>query len=488
MKTKTTIKHILLALTVMVSVTACKKDKKSDPAPPPPVNAITLTALKALSTGASVRVSDNTKISGVVISDVSNKNIDPKTVILQDPASQTGIIIIFDAAQTFALGDQVEVNISNQTLAQVNGEIELTNVAAANAKKTGTGTITAKAATAADITTNKAAWDGTLVSIASADLALTGGNGKYSGTLTIANSTGTLTSNVLAGASFENTAYPVSVSSITGIVRTSGNDIRIDIRKPADVVTGTVTRLVTEDWTNLALNTPFDKRVTWDLYDAGPWTTAAGAWNSGAQAYFFPGSQFDADFTAAGKSYVYMIEQQPPFPTSSIYGTLSNNFTNLAGLKQVSVTFAGSKMNGDKLFTPFTNTTYTGANKVLWYSVLPFDASKDYFQIAIVPYYINSVLINPTNSANPAAAALAYLTSAKYTQTGKFSTVTWTLPTKDQLVAAGVSSSDADNWLTNPTFAIVNLSTRTTLTLDNTNHIAGGVYAPILIDKVVLGF
>jgi uncharacterized lipoprotein YehR (DUF1307 family) len=102
MKTIKTMKQTLFVLAIALSIVSCKKNNEVIP-----VSAITITDLKALSTGASVKVPDGKKISGIVISDISAKNVDSKTVVLQEAADKPGIIINFDAAQTFMLGDQL---------------------------------------------------------------------------------------------------------------------------------------------------------------------------------------------------------------------------------------------------------------------------------------------------------------------------------------------------------------------------------------------
>lgn len=453
MKTKTTIKQAMLALTIALSIVSCKKDP--DPTPPTPAQTITFTDLKALSTGASVKIPDGKKITGIVISDVSSKNIDSKTVILQEATDKPGIILTFDAAQTFALGDQLEVIVSNQTLAQVNGEIEITNVPAVNATKIGTGTIAGKATTTAAIATNKAAWNGTLVTISATELS--GGNGKFTGSLTIKDAAGTVKSNVLAGAPFENTAYPVSVTSVMGIVRISGADVHVDIRKAADVVTGAITRVVTEDFSNVtALSvSPGDLP---NYIGGNGFTTAAGSWNTdpGSPQFIYmglmPGSQFDSDFTSPARTYVYTGQTTP---SGTINGASHSSYNNLVGVKQVSVTFAGSKMSGTVF--PYNSSLV---------EVKAFDASQDYFQIGLLP--------------SCAVSFDLLKLSPQYNKASEFNTMTYIVPTKDELVASGIDPATADDWLKRPNFYFINYSIRTA----DQNQ----VLAPILYDKIVFGF
>jgi hypothetical protein len=494
MKTTTTMKQTLLALTIALSIVSCKKDKKSDPAPTPQ-QTITFENLLKLSTGASVKAPDNTKITGIVISDVSNKNIDPKTVVLQEATGKAGIVVTFTAAQTFALGDQVDVNISGQTLAQVNGEVELTNIPAANAKKSGTGTITPAMTNAAAIVKNAAAMDGTLVTIPATGFSGTSAN--YTGTLTVTDSTGTVSSNVLAGAAFENTAYPVSLSSLTGIVRISGTTVRVDIRGTADAETGAVTRIVTENFINVTGDPNYADPGSPTILNpaslfARPdgFTTAQGPWaqsgtpNGVDLCYLLPGSKYDADFTTKDRSYVYLIRGAESNKTINQLGSVNyggnsimNNFTNLAGLKTVSITFAGSKMSGPGVLAGSAQWGFPDLD------VLPFNPATDYIQIGVIPVDDQGRGVGTLISDG----SVLLTKSAQYTNLGVFYTLTWTVPTKAQLIAAGnspgVNVDQTAAWLANPNFAIINMSNKAA-----GDDLVGLQMTPVLIDKVVFGF
>ncbi|MET0636073.1 MAG: DUF5689 domain-containing protein [Chitinophagaceae bacterium] len=471
MKTTTTIKQGILALGITFSIIACKKEKKDpDPTPPTEVKAITLTDLKALSTDASVKVPDGKKISGIVISDVSGKNTDSKTLVLQEATDKPGIIIYFDAAQTFALGDQLEVNISNQTMAQVNGEIVLNNVPVINAKKTGTGIIAAKMTTAAAIATNKASWDGTLVQLPAG--AYSGGNGKFIGTLTYTDTTGAVKSNVLAGASFENTDYSTSIDGITGIVRINGNDVRVDVRNATDVNTA-VKYLVTEDFKNVTVNRP-NGRVT-------SYTTTNGQYNvlNAENNYIFPLA--GDDFLDQSKKYIYLT--QPDY-----ISTVTSETVNLKGLKTIGVNFAGSKYTGNiDINAPGEPNGSDIKN------VLPFDPSKHKIGINLYAYSDNF-------GAFP-------LETYEFNAVGQFNTITFKFPTSVDEFAnmivttkipdwAGVFSLDdakllAADFMANIKIGVSNHSVNRVTNKDNyqgDNPAAKNDSQPIVIDKIVFGF
>lgn len=416
MKANTNWKLLLPMLLILVGIAACKKTNNDTPTPPPvEVKSITITELRALSTGASVKVPDGRKVKGIVISDASAKNIDAKTVVLQEATDKPGIVVTFDAAQNFATGDEVEVIISNQTLAQVNGEITLQNIPAANVKKTGTGTITPRTTTIADINTNKAAWNGTLVTIADG---LFNGSGKYTGTLTYTSSNTSIKSQVISGASFENTDYPAIVSGLTGVIRISGNDIFLNIRSVSDVK-ASESFVVVEDFSGatpsiystlrsiaanqqlykLPMKTAFTNKYGAKLGEwigqGLPYNLTLGTSSTNIIKNIASGSNDpDASFLTPGKNYFCIMPYastalfaQIIDPSSTRFATEWSNFSGsitlnrgsgsddlLKGIKSVTIILAGSKMQLSE-FDPAsaitTNITYNTT----------FDPQKDGFSV-----------------------------------------------------------------------------------------------------------
>jgi hypothetical protein len=460
MKTIKTMKQTLFVLAIALSIVSCKKNNEVIP-----VSAITITDLKALSTGASVKVPDGKKISGIVISDISAKNVDSKTVVLQEAADKPGIIINFDAAQTFMLGDQLEVNISNQTLAQVNGEVILSNIPAANAKKTGTGTIAAKAVTVAALLTDKTLLNGTLVQLPAGTFS--GGNGQFTGTLSYTDASGTIKSTVLAGAAFENTDYAPGIDGITGIVRINGSDIRVDLRNASDVTTS-IKYILTEEFK--------DAVITKNDYDnINGFTTSNGQYTAVnfTLNYFLPLAK--DDFLDKNRKYLYLT--QPYFRQSFNTGTV-----NLKGLKNISLTFAGSNYTGD-----LDVVTNIGTLKVL-----PFDAAKH--KVGVNIYAVGD---------NYGPFPLATFESNAI---GQFNTVNFKFPsTVDEFVAllvntkdpnwAGLSATDAkpiaEDFMAHIKIGIANYSTNR---VTNMNPDPGDGYpamadsAPVIIEKINFGF
>jgi hypothetical protein len=466
MKTNRTLRQIALLFTVLVSITACKKDKKDpEPTPPGELKAITITELKALSTSASVKIPDLRSVKGIVISDVSAKNIDSKTIILQEAVGKPGIVVTLNAANTFAAGDELELTVSNQTLAQVDGEVVLQNLPLANVKKTGTGTITPAETTISAIMAAKSTVDGTLVKIAATELS--GGNGNYEGSLTIKDATGQLSTQILSGAAFAGDPYPASVSSITGIVRISGNVLRIDMRKPSDVVIGNITRVVTETFSGADFYLTDEQRENLDLSKHYPlmgyFSTPVGlAWQPRRNLFVYdikaPGQEGDKLFlTDATKKYIYLSKD-------NYIGTMGETVTNTKGLKSVTITFAGSKRTTayyDYAEFDFVNGEFKYVLKNENIDLGAFQEGQDYLQLSVTP-------AGQIGGAPLIAQDFNFVQSTdfKFNNTGQFYEVTYTVPTEAELKALNVDDGTIKEFLANPQISISNTSSRSLLIID----------------------
>src|ERR1043165_3810966 len=96
--------------------------------------------IRGLHQGSDVTIPSGKSVKGIVISDGTNGNTDPKNLVLQDTTG--GIVIRFVSNHSFAPGDEVTVDVSGLTLTDYNGLYEITNTPNGNASVTGSGTIT----------------------------------------------------------------------------------------------------------------------------------------------------------------------------------------------------------------------------------------------------------------------------------------------------------------------------------------------------------
>lgn len=473
MKTNSTWKLWMMTLAIFAGLSACSKKEGSEPAPQPvDVKTITITELRALSTGAPVKLPEGRKFKGIVISDAAAKNIDTKTVVVQEATDKPGIIITFDAAQNFAMGDEIEVTASNQTLAQVNGEIVLQNVPAASAKKTGTGTITPRTVTIADLNTNKSTWGSTLVSINATDL--TSADSKYKGTLTVSDASGSISATVLSGASFENTNLPASISKINGIIRLNNNNAQLYLRNTSDVSAGSISKSITIDFLNAVTDTlgnapKYDDARAMYLADGFKTTPDVGNWGVNINGFYkpFPFINVAGDESITnGKSYFYLTDYFNQTTGLAVNATKGQ----LKGLRKVTVTFTYSKAPTANMYGAFG-----------WepYDVAPMTPSaQNKIQIGIGAGYAdpennNTVYLLARNSN---LEDLFEVKSPEYSEAGKEYTMTYTMPTEADAKAKGAFDAAIAKYLKYPTFIIYN---RCKMVDDG--------YYPVIIKKVVLG-
>jgi DNA/RNA endonuclease YhcR with UshA esterase domain len=176
---------------------------------------------------------DNSKITGVVISDVNNDNWAGRNLVIQDETA--GIVVRFSANHNFELGEEIEVVVSGQELSEFNGLMQVNNVPNNLATSLGSGTLpTPRQATVAEILNNSEAWESTLVEISGATIQ---GGGTYAGAKTVSDGTGSITMFTRSAASFSGASVPSGEVTITAVV-SQFNDPQITIRNTDDVISG----------------------------------------------------------------------------------------------------------------------------------------------------------------------------------------------------------------------------------------------------------
>ncbi|MFN8288190.1 MAG: DUF5689 domain-containing protein [Chitinophagales bacterium] len=180
--------------------------------------------------GADVTLPANKIIRGIVISDKDHGNIDPKNVVIQD--STGGIVVRFSGTHNFALNDELQIDVSGQTLTSYNGLIEIINVPLANATVVGTGTITPRVATVQQVLANSTAWESTLITVVNATISGTGTT--YSGSKTLTDITGNMTLYTRTQATFSGANFPTGNVSVTGFL-SDFNGVQFQLRDTTDV-------------------------------------------------------------------------------------------------------------------------------------------------------------------------------------------------------------------------------------------------------------
>lgn len=177
---------------------------------------ISIDSLRSVFTGTTTSSPIGTKITGVVISDISGNNLDSKNMVIQN--GNTGIVVRFTNAHTFAVGDRVQVIVSGQELSEYRGWLQVNNVPNGYATVIGNGTVTPRTVTIADIIANYSSWESTLLRING--VTISGGTtpGNYGGSTTLTDATGTMVMYTRSAAIFSTTAYPTGTVNVTGIL------------------------------------------------------------------------------------------------------------------------------------------------------------------------------------------------------------------------------------------------------------------------------
>ncbi|HEX6914709.1 MAG TPA: DUF5689 domain-containing protein, partial [Chitinophagaceae bacterium] len=206
-----------------------------------PTTLMNISDVRALFTGTPTTVPAGKRITGIVISDRSAKNIVDQNAVIQQGNNQAGIVVRFSSAHSLNLGDSVDINVSGGTLEEFSGLLQV-GASTNGITVVSTGkSITPRVATIAQVNTNLEAWESTLVKVN--DVTVTGGtSGNWGGNTTWNDGTGTITGFTrtgTSGATFQNTPYPTgTISSLTGIVGQFNTTKQLSLRNLSDVGTG----------------------------------------------------------------------------------------------------------------------------------------------------------------------------------------------------------------------------------------------------------
>ena len=189
----------------------------------------TIQEIRTLGDGAIIPA--NTGIRGTIVSNTLNEATGNYRI--QD-GSGFGLQLRFPGINpNFALNDSAAVELSGLTLALFNGDLQITNIV--NAQKLGTGTVTPRSATVAQIGTNINNWASTVVKLSNVSIAQTSTN--TTGTnYNVTDASGSIVSFVRTTLGVA--TLPANATSFTGYVSIFNGTPQITIRNAADVVAG----------------------------------------------------------------------------------------------------------------------------------------------------------------------------------------------------------------------------------------------------------
>jgi hypothetical protein len=195
---------------------------------------ISLKDVRASFNGTQTNVADKKKIRATVISDKDNMNTTGRNAHVQDATG--GIVIRFSANHTFALGDELEINVSGQELSEFDGLLQINNVPLANATKIGTHTVVPSKKTISEILANFENLESTLVLVEDVNISKSSGN-TFSGTCILTDATGNMEMFTRSQATFANTSFQTTKVKIVAFVNQGGatKAKQLSIRSLADI-------------------------------------------------------------------------------------------------------------------------------------------------------------------------------------------------------------------------------------------------------------
>jgi hypothetical protein len=192
--------------------------------------------VRAIFQGQTTAVPDKRRIRATVISDRVASNITGRNITIQEPQG-AGIVVRFTANNTFALGDEIEIDISGVELSEFQGLMQLNNVPNGNARKIGEGNLPqAASVTIAQLLAEFENLESRLVRIANVTITKSSGN-TFSGTCVLNDGTGTIDLFTQSYSTFASNEFPTTPVNITAIVSQGGNQNarQLSIRNLSDI-------------------------------------------------------------------------------------------------------------------------------------------------------------------------------------------------------------------------------------------------------------
>lgn len=198
---------------------------------------ISILDLRKLFTGTITNAPSNKKIVGTVISDRVNMNTTTKNLVIQDVTG--GITIRFLSNHSFNLGDQLQINVSDQEISEFDGLLQINNVDNANATKIGTGNIVPQTKTLSEIIANFENLESSLVEVSNITISKTGST-TFSGSCTLNDGTGSMLLFTRTQALFANENFPTGSIKLLAMVTQGGanKDMQLTMRNSTDVSGG----------------------------------------------------------------------------------------------------------------------------------------------------------------------------------------------------------------------------------------------------------
>ncbi len=171
-------------------------------------------------------------IKGVVISDYQSQNTTVRNLHIQDASG--GITIRFEEEHSYALGTELEIDVSGLELSEFRGLLQVNNVPSARVVREASGTPPEpKVITISSLLSQFEDLESTLVRLN--DVSLSSGTGTFESTVTVTDGSGMIITFVRSDASFSGSSLPSGSVDMIGIV-TQFDDPQVTIRTLADII------------------------------------------------------------------------------------------------------------------------------------------------------------------------------------------------------------------------------------------------------------
>jgi len=219
-------KYLCLLCLGITIFSSCEKDVyHADP--------LSLQNIKALYKDADITLPES-KISGVVITDIDNGNHVPGYIVIQNQAQ--GMALELSTANQYKMGDSVVVDVTGKLLTRYNGWLQIRNVDADKVRKVTTNrNVAARAVSVSNLYNNLDKYENTLVQVLGdiTPVPITGET--YKGSKNLQELSFSVSLFTADGASFANSTLP-SNASFQGVAMGKSNyKVEIRIRNINDV-------------------------------------------------------------------------------------------------------------------------------------------------------------------------------------------------------------------------------------------------------------
>jgi len=184
------------------------------PIPGEDLNLMSLANLRQNFSEGVTTIPANTRIEGVVISDLEHDNHPGQNLFLMDE-SGAGIALRFSGFHDFPMGSKVRVIVSNMPMNRFNGLLQIENIPLGNAYDMGPGVMPEPVQTTiGSINSLVELFESTLVTIPNVTIS----GSTFTGNLTMTDGTGEMLLYTYNWASFEGSPVPSGTVTLTGIV------------------------------------------------------------------------------------------------------------------------------------------------------------------------------------------------------------------------------------------------------------------------------